>query len=138
MYLFSKQTLAFYPCDQIDVYKAAGTLPEDVNEVADDIRDMFNFSPPAGKKLGADRKGKPVWLDRSPTEIAEGAALHKHALLSQASDFINSKQWPGKAALSRLTSDDVKQYNEWLDYLDALEAVDTSGGSNIVWPQKPA
>lgn len=39
---------------------------------------------------------------------------------------MNSRQWPGKAAIGRLKGDDLTQYNLWLDYLDALEAVDTS------------
>lgn len=137
MYLFSKETLAFYPVEHIDAYQAAGTLPGDVIEVDDSIRDTFNFTPLAGKKLGTDRKGNPVWVDRTQQELAEGAALQKQWLLNQASEFINNRQWPGKAALSRLTSDDVKQYGEWLDYLDALEAVDTSGAADIVWPAKP-
>ncbi|MQK17566.1 hypothetical protein EI013_03255 [Escherichia coli] len=30
------------------------------------------------------------------------------------------------------------QYNSWLDYLDALEAVDTSSAPDINWPTPPA
>ncbi|HIG0354641.1 TPA: tail fiber assembly protein, partial [Enterobacter asburiae] len=33
--------------------------------------------------------------------------------------------------------DDLTQYNLWLDYLDALEAVDTSSAPNIGWPTSP-
>ncbi|HAU8789027.1 TPA: tail fiber assembly protein, partial [Escherichia coli] len=29
------------------------------------------------------------------------------------------------------------QYNDWIDYLDALEAVDTSSAPNIHWPTTP-
>ncbi|WP_204528018.1 tail fiber assembly protein, partial [Citrobacter cronae] len=31
-----------------------------------------------------------------------------------------------KAAIGRLKGDELAQYNLWLDYLDALEALDTS------------
>ncbi|MGT3892490.1 tail fiber assembly protein, partial [Escherichia coli] len=50
----------------------------------------------------------------------------------------NSKQWPGKAAIGRLKGDELEQYNSWLDYLDALELVDTSGAPDIEWPTPPA
>ncbi|WP_275219723.1 tail fiber assembly protein, partial [Citrobacter freundii] len=30
------------------------------------------------------------------------------------------------------------QYNAWLDYLDALEAVDTSTAPDITWAQVPS
>ncbi|EDM2693909.1 tail fiber assembly protein, partial [Salmonella enterica subsp. enterica serovar Typhimurium] len=42
--------------------------------------------------------------------------------------------WPGKSVLGRLKDDELTQYNLWLDYLDALEAVDVSSAPDIVWP----
>ncbi|EHU01384.1 hypothetical protein CKS_4137 [Pantoea stewartii subsp. stewartii DC283] len=50
---------------------------------------------------------------------------------------MNSRQWPGKAALGRLKGDELAAYNTWLDYLDALYAVDTSKAPDITWPVKP-
>lgn len=47
---------------------------------------------------------------------------------------MNSKQWPGKAAMGRLTDSEKAQYNAWLDYLDTLEIVDTSTAPDINWP----
>ncbi|CGN25542.1 Putative tail fiber assembly [Salmonella enterica subsp. enterica serovar Typhi] len=47
-------------------------------------------------------------------------------------------QWPGKAAIGRLKGEELAQYNLWLDYLDALELVDTSGAPDIEWPTPPA
>ena len=51
---------------------------------------------------------------------------------------MNSKQWPGKAAMGRLKDSEKAQYNAWLDYLDELEAVDTSKAPEIAWPSPPA
>ncbi|WP_423742842.1 tail fiber assembly protein [Enterobacter roggenkampii] len=62
----------------------------------------------------------------------------KSRLTQEANDYINSKQWPGKAAMGRLKDDEKAQYNAWLDYLDALEAVDTSKAPDITWPEIPA
>ncbi len=58
-------------------------------------------------------------------------------LIDEANAYMNSKQWPGKAAIGRLKGDDLAQYNLWLDYLDALEAVDTSNAPDINWPERP-
>ncbi len=61
----------------------------------------------------------------------------KRLLINEATEYINSKQWPGKAAISRLKGDELAQYNLWLDYLDALETVDTSSAPDIEWPTSP-
>ncbi len=71
-------------------------------------------------------------------ESAISAAENKKRLLiNEATEYINSKQWPGKAAIGRLKGDELAQYNLWLDYLDALEAVDTSTAPDINWPAPP-
>ena len=62
----------------------------------------------------------------------------KSRLTQGANDYINSKQWPGKAAMGRLKDTEKALYNLWLDYLDALEAVDTSKAPDITWPTPPA
>ena len=62
----------------------------------------------------------------------------KSRLIHEGNDYINSKQWPGKAAMGRLKDAEKAQYNAWLDYLDALEAVDTSKAPDITWPEIPA
>lgn len=68
LYCFSPTTLDFYPRELLDIYRSAGTLPNDVIEIEDDIYTQFSAQPPAGKVRGADKKGKPVWLD-VPTPI---------------------------------------------------------------------
>ena len=59
-------------------------------------------------------------------------------MLNLANEYMNSKQWPGKAAIGRLKDEELAQYNLWLDYLDVLELVDTSSGPDIEWPTPPA
>lgn len=65
------------------------------------------------------------------------AESRKQTLITQANDFMNGKQWPGKAAIGRLKGDELAQYEIWLDYLDALEAVDTTSPQDIKWPEAP-
>ncbi|HED1838398.1 TPA: tail fiber assembly protein [Citrobacter freundii] len=71
-------------------------------------------------------------------ESAISAADNKKRLLIiEAREYIDNKQWPGKAVIGRLKGDDLVQYNLWLDYLDALESVDTSTAPDITWPNQP-
>ncbi|EHP6495169.1 TPA: tail fiber assembly protein, partial [Escherichia coli] len=73
-----------------------------------------------------------------PEEAILLATAQKQNLIDNANEYMNSKQWPGKAAIGRLKGDELAQYNLWLDYLDALELVDTSGAPDIEWPTPPA
>ncbi|HHV2514511.1 tail fiber assembly protein [Escherichia coli] len=69
--------------------------------------------------------------------VADGIAK-KQQLINLANEYINSKQWPGKAAIGRLKGEELAQYNLWLDYLDALEVTDISSAPDIEWPTPPA
>lgn len=68
---------------------------------------------------------------------ATTAVNKKSQFINAANDYINSKQWPGKAAIRRLKDNELVQYTLWLDYLDALYVVDTSNPPDIVRPEKP-
>ncbi|MEG1112872.1 MAG: tail fiber assembly protein [Hafnia sp.] len=95
---------------------------------------------PKGKVLGADAEGNPAWVDAPPLTYEESvsiAATQKKMLIVQANEYMNSKQWPGKASLGRLKSDELAQYNAWLDYLDEVEAVDILTAPRMTWPDKP-
>lgn len=78
-------------------------------------------------------------LNPPPThdELILAAEFERQRRIDTANDYMNSKQWPGKAAIGRLKGDELSQYNLWLDYLDALEAVDTSSAPDINWPEVP-
>lgn len=76
-------------------------------------------------------------IERKKLHILQTATDEKQRRVSQANDYINGKQWPGKAAIGRLKGEELVQYNLWLDYLDALEAVDTSRAPDIKWPVPP-
>lgn len=73
----------------------------------------------------------------TPEDLIQQAELQKQYLIDQANGYIDSKQWPSKLALGRLSDADKVLFNQWLDYLDALEAVDTSMAPEVVWPEMP-
>ncbi|WP_375156389.1 tail fiber assembly protein [Enterobacter sp. DNB-S2] len=70
-------------------------------------------------------------------EIVAQAEIEKQSRTDAANVYINSNQWPGKAAMGRLNDADKAKYNAWLDYLDDIEAVDTSTAPDITWPKQP-
>lgn len=71
-------------------------------------------------------------------QIIELAILEKEGRIRFANDYMNKKQWPGKAAIGRLKGDDLIKYNEWLDYLDLVDAVDVKSTQEITWPNTPS
>jgi len=80
------------------------------------------------------------WVTDTDAEHAAAvtaANAEKKARIDAANDYMNDRQWPGKAALGRLKDEEKAQYILWLDYLDALEAVDTSSAPDINWPDSP-
>ncbi|PSF21154.1 phage tail protein, partial [Escherichia coli] len=81
------------------------------------------------------------WVTDTDAQNASDVATadaEKQSRIDQANDYMNNKQWPGKSALGRMKDTEKGQYNLWLDYLDALEAVDTSSAPDIKWPTPPA
>ncbi|QLY99233.1 tail fiber assembly protein [Escherichia coli] len=102
------------------------------------IRDGFTTVAPV---TPYDKWDGSQWVTDTVAQHAADVAAaetEKQARIDRANTYINSKQWPGKAALGRLKDEEKEQYNLWLDYLDALEAVDTSSAPDINWPTPPA
>ncbi|HAS0804890.1 TPA: tail fiber assembly protein [Enterobacter roggenkampii] len=47
--------------------------------------------------------------------------------------------WQTKLLMGRkLTDTETSQLNAWMDYIDAVTAVDTSTAPDIAWPEQPA
>lgn len=139
-YVFSPVSNLFYPVALRGDYEKAGSWPADPVSVSDDVYFEFSGMPPEGKIRRYDANGMPCWVDAPPKskeELIAEAEKNRQVLIAQANAFISEKQWPGKAAIGRLKGDELTQYNLWLDYLEALEAVDTSKAPDIIWPDKP-
>lgn len=140
IYKWSAINNAFFPVSLLDSYMAAGWNLSDAIDIPDDVSMEYMGAPPDGMIRVAGDDGLPAWTETPPAtheqEVA-AAEQQKQQLIVQANTYINSKQWPGKAAMGRLTDSEKTQYNAWLDYLDALEAVDTTSAPDINWPELP-
>ena len=132
-----------YPYELQSLYVEKGEWPEEKGVDIDEVifREYFYDTPPEGKYRCVGEDGLPAWEDIPPPTREEQIAsdeTKKQQLINQANEYINSKQWPGKASIGRLKGEELAQYNLWLDYLDALELVDTSGAPDIEWSTPPA
>ncbi|EFO1362855.1 TPA: tail fiber assembly protein [Escherichia coli] len=139
-YLYDAVTNAFYPLAMQADYEAAGMWPEKGVEVDEETFAAFQ-KPPEGKMRIAGDDGYPVWSDippLAPEELIKMAEYERQRRIDTANEHMNNRQWPGKAAIGRLKGEELAQYNLWLDYLDALELVDTSSAPDIEWPTPPA
>ncbi|EEJ2305405.1 tail fiber assembly protein [Salmonella enterica subsp. enterica] len=137
---FSASTCGFYDSRVMSDYLLRGTLPDDAIEMTGKEKTLYYMvSAPAGKTLGS-KDNRPAWVTIPPPTkemLLFATEQEKKRRIDDANNFISAKQWPGKAALGRLKGDELARYNEWLDYLDVLDAVDTAMAPDIEWPVKP-
>lgn len=139
-YYYSPKMNSFYPADLHKRYEQAGSWPSDALGISDEIFNQYSVSPPAGKIRVSSGDGLPSWGEIPPPTHEEQKAMavsKKQSLIDQANEYINGKQWPGKAALGRLKDEELERYSIWLDYLDTLYAVDISTAPEIIWPTSP-
>lgn len=129
----------FLPSTMQQEYEKAGVWIDGGVYVSEDVFCQY-IEPEDGKIIGTDKNGYPVWVDKpAPThedEVTTTEAQKIH-LIAVANAYINDNLWPSKLALGRLTDDEKSLFNAWLDYLDALKAVDTSSAPDINWPVVP-
>ncbi|HCE8947493.1 TPA: tail fiber assembly protein [Morganella morganii] len=136
-YIFDKKTNAFYPVALQQEYENAGMWPESGVRVTEEVFASFR-NPPEGKMLGSDKKGKPVWVDVPPLTHKQNVAIaesQKQSLIAEVNTETGMLR--AKLALERIKPDEEALLITWLDYLDMLEAIDTSAAPDIDWPQKP-
>lgn len=139
-YLYSPKNNAFFKSSELSLYKEW-----DLDDICDVTDSVFSEFTKDRSKEGLVRisgsDGLPAWDNIPPPtheELVAQAVAEKASRLAEANTYMNDKQWPGKAALGRLKEDEKRQYGLWLDYLDALEAVDTSSAPDTNWPKPPA
>ncbi|HBE5557155.1 TPA: tail fiber assembly protein [Escherichia coli] len=140
--VYSASNNSFFAKNYVAKYEQAGWELADIVEVTyDTYLEFIEDRTLQGKVRIAGDDGHPAWGEIPPPTHEEqiaAAELEKQQLINQVNGYINSKQWPGKAAIGRLKGEELAQYNLWLDYLDALELVDTSSAPDIEWPTPPA
>lgn len=139
MYLFSPSTLGFYPIEMKEEYLTNDSLPSDVVEVSDSVRNEYNFVPPEGKQLSSSQN-MPVWIDIPPATLEEliaAAEKERQKLLTHADAVM--LDWRTELMLGEISDANKAKLSAWLDYKNEVKAVDvTTDPDNVNWPVAPA
>ncbi|WP_158780586.1 tail fiber assembly protein [Pantoea sp. BAV 3049] len=108
-------------------------LPDDLVTISEDVYSQLISGQADGKIISAGDDGKPFLSDPDYVSEAEQkkSSLTRGAM--QSVDVIQLKLQAGRT----LTDTEKATLNAVLDYIDSLEAVDTSNAPNIVWPDSP-
>ncbi|WP_241586401.1 tail fiber assembly protein [Rosenbergiella epipactidis] len=155
---FSEIKQSFYD-DNYESNSELGDIPKDIVEITDtQYRDFF-VAINEGRKvyiLGEEFIVSDVCPDKyhqwdaishqwkmtdesaqeKHTDNTEAAEKRKSSLLDEASQAISI--WQTKLLLGRkLTDSESAQLSVWLDYIDTVNAIDTSTAPDIEWPVKP-
>lgn len=78
----------------------------------------------------------PPVADQDPAELIASADAEKQNRLSYATNKI--VVWQTKLLMGRtLTDSESAELNAWMDYIDAVQAIDTSTAPDIEWPEQP-
>jgi hypothetical protein len=101
---------------------------------------------PSGYTLSVPQTPFDVWngtkwvTDIEAQKLAQvaDAEAEKELRLAAANTYICEQNWGSKLTLGRLSDEGKALFNKWLDYTDALEALDASTAPDIIWPEKPA
>ena len=118
------------------VYSTASGESSEVDYIGDIALGYITSAPATAYDKWDGKKWVTDTDEQHAGEVASAKVLQEK-YIAAANDVMNRKQWPGKAAIGRLKGDELAQYNLWLDYLDALEAVDISRAPDITWPVPP-
>lgn len=115
------------------------TWPADAVLATDEeVAAYWKQTPPEGKQPGS-ANGRPAWVDIPPLSAEQVITLakeKKETLLRAATSKI--VVWQTKLLMGRkLTAEETEHLNAWMDYIDAVTAVDTSTAPGIEWPEMP-
>ncbi|QLZ40622.1 tail fiber assembly protein [Citrobacter sp. RHBSTW-00127] len=135
---FSAKMCQFFIGALEQEYISAGTWPDDAMKIDSSVEAEYSSTPPEGMILGADSSGLPVWVDKpAPTheELVEQAEAKRQSLLDEAN--IITADWRTELALGIINDDDRAKLTEWMKYIKAVKAIDTSTAPDVIWPVPP-
>ncbi|XKD93667.1 tail fiber assembly protein [Morganella morganii] len=107
-----------------------GIWPDDIVAVDGDVMHEYAGIPPGGKRLGADKKGKPAWVDIPPLTHEQYVAIaeaQKQALIAEANQ--KTQLWQTQLMPGIISEKDKASLKEWMLYVQEVQAVDISTAS---------
>ncbi|MGU3521597.1 tail fiber assembly protein [Enterobacteriaceae bacterium C23F] len=108
-------------------------------EIDDDNHPFKTEVTPEGKIWTSDEQGYPQLIDMpEPTqeELIAEADAEKASRIAEANSV--TQMWQTQLMLGIITPEDKAKLTEWMQYIQAVQAVDTSTAPDINWPEEPA
>ncbi|MGU3523826.1 tail fiber assembly protein [Enterobacteriaceae bacterium C23F] len=108
-------------------------------EIEDDNHPFKTEVAPEGKIWVSDEQGYPQLIDiPEPTqeELIAEAEAEKASRIAEANSI--TQMWQTQLMLGIITPEDKAKLTEWMRYVQAVQAVDTSTAPDIIWPEAPA
>lgn len=137
---WSAKNNLFFPNDNLVEYERSGVDLSDIKDIDDAIYFEFSGPAPDGMIRGVDKETlMPCWIEVPPLtkeELIIAADVEKERLLNYAKQHISL--WQTQLQLGMISDADKAKLIEWMHYITALQAVDTSTAPDINWPQQPA
>lgn len=99
------------------------------------IKDGYTSITPSGPYQKWDGKKWVTDTDAQHAADVKAADKQKAALLSEAQGTISF--WQTELQLSIISDEDKASLIAWMNYIKALQAIDTSKAPDINWPLKP-
>lgn len=139
MFQYSPSTNSFYPDDLLSVYEEAGTLPNDLIPVSEDVFREFTATPEPGKMRVVGSDGLPAWGDIPPPTHEELIAIAEQVrqqLLTHADAVM--LDWRTELMLGEISDANRAKLSAWLAYKNEVKAVDvTTNPEHVNWPVPP-
>lgn len=115
------------------------SIPENAMEITQEDYDALFEGQANGQMIATGSDGKPVLQDKplpSHDVLVSLAEQNRQSLIDSAMQSVSVLQLKLQAG-RKLTADETSKLNAVLDYIDAVNAVDTSTAPDISWPAKP-
>lgn len=135
-YIWSASRAGFFPVAEKALFTAAGQWPDDGIGVSAEEHDAL-FPVPEGRVIGSV-KGRPQWVAIPPPteeEVRAAAANKKDTLILNARNKISL--WQTGLQLGLISEEDKASLIVWMNYIQTLDALDTTLAPDIEWPPLP-
>ncbi|HCS5798136.1 TPA: tail fiber assembly protein [Escherichia coli] len=128
----------FYSKKENGFFDGLSFKPDDSVEITDERYAELIDGIESGKLLSADNNGYPILGDPELTDEQQidEANIVKNGLLEDAMATISL--WQTELQLGIISDEDKASLIAWMQYIKAVQAVDTSKAPDITWPVPPA
>ncbi|WP_241609747.1 tail fiber assembly protein [Rosenbergiella australiborealis] len=131
---FSIKNKGFYPEELLDSYEESNSKPSDLQFITDEEYSKF-FNPPIGYHSIFDDHGPRI--EKNDEQDYVGIAENKkRSILDGIPSRIAVYQTKLLMGI-KLSDDETKNINLWIDYSDKVNSIDTSKAPIITWPTSP-